>query len=341
MADSPPRKRRRAQVRRGEGPAPPPLPPEIVRRIFQKAVEGEGAVPFLCRVSRVCRLWRDLAADPRLWLRVHLRGHLGGHLRGHLRGHRGGPARSRRPPEQVLGPVLRLVETRFSLLQEFVLSDWSSHVGPVLQALSAFCPHLKHLELRHCQVEPAALGGFLAAPPPLQHLHLTCPRLRPVLPALAAGACPQLRVLELDQISGGPGPPLPLPLERLQAASLERLSVSPVCPCVTCVTCPGSGSGSWLAVTLRWHRTLLELDLSHWLERLSVSVPPGCPGPGPGSGSGSWLAVTLRWHRTLLELDLSGRRDPDLGGALAAFGPRDPLRVLRLAGTPVSPQELR
>ncbi|XP_053815451.1 F-box/LRR-repeat protein 6 [Vidua chalybeata] len=199
-----------AQVSRGAGPHLPPLPPEIVLRIFQAAVEGEGAVPFLCRVSRVCRLWRDLAADPRLWLRVHLGPHLGAHL--------GGPARGRRPPEQVLSPLLRLAETRFSLLQEFVLSDWSRHVGPVLQALSKFCPHLRHLELRRCQVEAAALGGFLAAPPPLQHLHLTCPRLRPVLPALAAGLCPRLRVLELDQSLGGPGPPLPLPLERLQAA---------------------------------------------------------------------------------------------------------------------------
>ncbi|XP_062370431.1 F-box/LRR-repeat protein 6, partial [Cinclus cinclus] len=396
----PPRKRPRAQVRlkaqvrRGEGPHLPQLPPEIILRIFQAAVEGEGAVPFLCRVSRVCRLWRDLAADPRLWLRVH--------LRGHLRAHLGGPARGRRPPpEQVLSPLLRLVESRFSLLQEFVLCDWSNHVGPVLQALSTSCPHLRHLELRRCQVrpgptwgglgspgqilgdfgvtcrifwghqvEPAALGAFLAAPPPLQHLHLTCARLRGVLPALAAGLWPQLRVLELDQSLGGPGPPLPLPLERLQRACPDLQVCLPLPPQVCLFLCP-SPTGGVCSFAPPPDRCSVSGALfgspsaapppppdppppsrtcGNWgwgipagaLSRLSLPVSPGCPpalSPVP-SVALSWLAVTRRWHRTLLELDLSGRRDPDLGGALSAFGPRDPLRVLRVAGTHVTAPEL-
>ncbi|XP_064557505.1 F-box/LRR-repeat protein 6 [Zonotrichia leucophrys gambelii] len=372
----------RPQVSRGAGPHLPALPPEIVLRIFMAAVEGEGAVPFLCRVSRVCRLWRDLAADPRLWLRVHLGGsHLGGsHLR---RSHLCGPAR-RRPPEQVLSPLLRLAESRFSLLQEFVLTDWSNHVGAVLQALSKFCPHLRHLELRRCQVEPSALGAFLAAPPPLQRLRLSCPRLRPVLPALAAGPCPGLRLLELEQSPGGPGPPNPLPLERLQAAlpllevlrlggalwepqrcpspTLPRAAPPPSFPRLRQLALgagPGAGPGQVGEGLLRrllrgtpglrglqvrgGHqvspRELLELPCTE-LEVLSLPVSPGCPSVSPRAGGVAWRHVTRRWHRTLLELDLSGRRDPDLGAALAEFGPRDPLRVLRVAGTAVTARDL-
>ncbi|XP_056188225.1 F-box/LRR-repeat protein 6 isoform X2 [Falco biarmicus] len=204
------------------------LPPEILGRIFQAAVEQEGAVPFLCRAARVCRLWGRAAAQPRLWRRVSLGG------------------RGPHSPGRDLGALRRLAANRFCLLQEFELCDWGGHVGAVLEALGQHCPllaslclrrcrgvpapplaqlpprcpRLQRLQLCHCQVEPSAVGGFLGATGPrLQQLLLSCaPRLGTILAMLAGGCCPELRLLELDTALGGAGPPLPLPVEELQVA---------------------------------------------------------------------------------------------------------------------------
>ncbi|XP_057279554.1 F-box/LRR-repeat protein 6-like, partial [Pezoporus wallicus] len=104
------------------------LPPELLARIFQAGVEAEGAVPFLCRAARVCREWNRVASAPQLWRKVTL----------------GvgccGAAPHKRLPHTALGTVSWLVESRFSLLQEFVLCGWKSHVGFVLQVRGGL-PH--------------------------------------------------------------------------------------------------------------------------------------------------------------------------------------------------------
>ncbi|XP_075703755.1 F-box/LRR-repeat protein 6 [Rhinoderma darwinii] len=46
------------------------MPPEIIHSIFQLAVDSEGAVPALCRLAQVCRLWNHVASSPDLWKRV-------------------------------------------------------------------------------------------------------------------------------------------------------------------------------------------------------------------------------------------------------------------------------
>ncbi|XP_071947842.1 F-box/LRR-repeat protein 6-like isoform X2 [Antedon mediterranea] len=48
------------------------LPIEILVRVFEVVVQEKGAVPFLCRVSRVCHLWREAASKPSLWQRIDL-----------------------------------------------------------------------------------------------------------------------------------------------------------------------------------------------------------------------------------------------------------------------------
>ncbi|PIO22564.1 hypothetical protein AB205_0124110, partial [Aquarana catesbeiana] len=46
------------------------IPVEILHRVFRLLADSEGAVPILCRLSQVCRLWRQVASSRDLWRRV-------------------------------------------------------------------------------------------------------------------------------------------------------------------------------------------------------------------------------------------------------------------------------
>ncbi|BET01150.1 F-box and leucine-rich repeat protein 6 [Nesidiocoris tenuis] len=48
------------------------LPTTVLHNIFKMVTKSEGCVPFLVRVSKVCRLWRSVAISPRLWQHVDL-----------------------------------------------------------------------------------------------------------------------------------------------------------------------------------------------------------------------------------------------------------------------------
>ncbi|XP_045174876.2 F-box/LRR-repeat protein 6-like [Mercenaria mercenaria] len=45
----------------------PSLPTEVWEKIFKIIVEKDGALPFLHRAARVCRLWNDISKRPHLW----------------------------------------------------------------------------------------------------------------------------------------------------------------------------------------------------------------------------------------------------------------------------------
>ncbi|XP_054023511.1 F-box/LRR-repeat protein 6 [Dryobates pubescens] len=386
----PRRKRRRQEETEGNGAVGQRnlwgrhLPPEILLRIFQAAVAQDGAVPILCRAARVCRLWNLVASDPHLWQKVSLGGHTWG-----------APA-PQRPPKS-LSPFCELAKSRLRLLQEFELQGWKSHVGPLLQALSAGCPQLLSLSLSRC-------GGVPAPPPPCpnlrrlqlrlcQELLLSCdPRWAPpILPALAGGLCPQLQLLELDMGPGGCSglaPPLLLPVEGLQGACpqlkvlrLLNVTLDPR-PCrqpPAGAACPGGGVASAgfpqlvelslaspeggsgigdLLLQRLLHRSpglrLLDLrgcarvtprgllDLPcHELERLYLGLPCGSERV-PRLAEGS-AALARKWRRSLQELDLAGRHfEPgDLAQAMATFSRDAPLRSLDLAGTKVTAEGLR
>ncbi|XP_074059151.1 F-box/LRR-repeat protein 6 [Macrotis lagotis] len=192
------------------------IPLEILVRIFQMLVASDGAVPFLCRAARVCRLWYDAASHSVLWQKVSLAPPW--------------PSYSKGPPskleKRILSSLEWLVPNRFSLLRELSLSHWKNYVPLMLKAVSEFCPHLTSLKLSHCQsvtaealvtlprtcpqldslnlqnsqVESAAVVGFLeAAGKQLRQLWLTySSQMTSIISSLSNGCCPQLQLLEVD-----------------------------------------------------------------------------------------------------------------------------------------------
>uniref|UniRef100_A0A3B5MYH8 F-box domain-containing protein n=1 Tax=Xiphophorus couchianus TaxID=32473 RepID=A0A3B5MYH8_9TELE len=96
------------------------LPEEVLVNIFQMLVVQDGAVPFLCRVSRVCRLWNAAAATLTL-----------------------------KPPDALKYESLFFF--RFSQLRDFTLCHWATSVDFALETVSEFCPHLRSVHLSYCR----------------------------------------------------------------------------------------------------------------------------------------------------------------------------------------------
>ncbi|XP_029976739.1 F-box/LRR-repeat protein 6 isoform X1 [Salarias fasciatus] len=117
------------------------LPEEVLINIFQLVVLQDGAVPFLCRVGRVCRLWNAAASSPVLWRRVTV---------GHCWI---APGKSQLPntERKVKQTVEWLAQNRFHQLRDFSLCHWTSHVDFTLQVVSKFCPQLRSLKLSYCK----------------------------------------------------------------------------------------------------------------------------------------------------------------------------------------------
>lgn len=116
------------------------LPVEVLVHIFQYVVRRDGAVPFLCRVSRVCRLWNDAASSPSLWRSVTM---------GYCWIE---PGKSQLPKTEmrIKDTVSWMALNRLSQLREFSLCHWKKNVDYVIQVLSESCPHLTSLKLSHC-----------------------------------------------------------------------------------------------------------------------------------------------------------------------------------------------
>uniref|UniRef100_A0A3P9H530 F-box domain-containing protein n=1 Tax=Oryzias latipes TaxID=8090 RepID=A0A3P9H530_ORYLA len=116
------------------------LPEEVLVNIFQMVVSQDNAVPFLCRVGRVCRLWNAAASSPILWRRVTL---------GHCWIP---PGKSQLPKteKKIKDTVTWLAQNRFSQLRDFALCHWTKNVDFTLQAVSQFCPHLASIKLSYC-----------------------------------------------------------------------------------------------------------------------------------------------------------------------------------------------
>ncbi|XP_029370745.1 F-box/LRR-repeat protein 6 [Echeneis naucrates] len=116
------------------------LPEEVLINIFQMVVVQDGAVPFLCRVGRVCRLWNAAASSPVLWRKVTV----------------GfcwiAPGRSQLPKTQkkIKETINWLAQDRFSQLRDFSLCHWTKNANYAVEVVSQFCPHLRSLTLSYC-----------------------------------------------------------------------------------------------------------------------------------------------------------------------------------------------
>ncbi|XP_061679569.1 F-box/LRR-repeat protein 6 isoform X2 [Syngnathoides biaculeatus] len=116
------------------------LPEEVLVNIFKMVVTQDGAVPFLCRAARVCRLWHAAAATPALWRKVAVgRCWIA-------------PGKSQQPKvrRQIQDTVDWLAQNRFSQLREFSLHHWTANVDHAMDVVSQFCPHLSALTLSFC-----------------------------------------------------------------------------------------------------------------------------------------------------------------------------------------------
>ncbi|XP_022599772.1 F-box/LRR-repeat protein 6 isoform X2 [Seriola dumerili] len=106
----------------------------------QMVVVQDGAVPFLCRVGRVCRLWNAAASSPVLWRDVTV----------------GfcwiAPGKNQLPKTQkkIKDTVNWLAENRFSQLRDFSLCHWTKNVNHAVEVVSQFCPQLRSLKLSYC-----------------------------------------------------------------------------------------------------------------------------------------------------------------------------------------------
>ncbi|XP_053100675.1 F-box/LRR-repeat protein 6 isoform X2 [Hemicordylus capensis] len=336
------------------------LPLEILVQVFQHVVASEGAVPFLCRVACVCRLWYGAASSPVLWQKVSV---------GHCwvaPGQRQSPVVEKR----VCGTMEWLVANRLSHLRDFTLCHWKNHVSSVLRALGSSCPLLQSLKLSYCsKVTTESLSAIAEGCPQLESLNLQNSQ---------NGCCPGLQLLEVNtEIRQSLGN-LQLPIEQLQAACphlqvLRLLNVLwgpkssprsaraslgfPALEELCLATTNFSFVDDRVLQRLLWaSRRLRVLDLRgcyHVTPKGLEQLP--CPDleqlylglysslnsvPLPLQGC---ALVTWKWHHSLRELDLTGQRfsEQDLEQAMAAFtqgegeGGEPLLSSLNLAGTKI------
>ncbi|XP_053100676.1 F-box/LRR-repeat protein 6 isoform X3 [Hemicordylus capensis] len=292
------------------------LPLEILVQVFQHVVASEGAVPFLCRVACVCRLWYGAASSPVLWQKVSV---------GHCwvaPGQRQSPVVEKR----VCGTMEWLVANRLSHLRDFTLCHWKNHVSSVLR--NGCCPGLQLLEV-NTEIRQS-----------LGNLQLPIEQLQ--------AACPHLQVLRLLNVLWGPKSS-----PRSARASLGFPALEELCLATTNFSFVDDRVLQrllWASRRLRvldlrgcYHVTpkgleqlpcpdLEQLYLGLYSSLNSVPLPlQGC------------ALVTWKWHHSLRELDLTGQRfsEQDLEQAMAAFtqgegeGGEPLLSSLNLAGTKI------
>ncbi|XP_069588219.1 F-box/LRR-repeat protein 6 isoform X1 [Ranitomeya imitator] len=193
------------------------MPQEILHRVFQLVVDSEGAVPTLCRLAQVCRLWHLVTSSPDLWRQVSVSTCWK-------------IPKKNNPPRlqmKIRKTIEELIKNRLSQVSDFSLHHWNDHIPFVLQSLASFCPLLTALTLSHCsKVTADALVSVGESCPHLTSLNLqdsevdskavsrfldvrgsslrclflsvSC-QTNNILSLLTSGSCPELRVLEVNR----------------------------------------------------------------------------------------------------------------------------------------------
>ncbi|XP_060877435.1 F-box/LRR-repeat protein 6 [Metopolophium dirhodum] len=107
------------------------LPEPILFEIFRLATKDEGCIPFLVRVSQVCRFWRMVASDPLLWTNIDLAGRWV----------------SKNPIRNDIN-FRWLCENRLARVQELNLGGWQfTGIPVILDKISTSCLDLRGLSL--------------------------------------------------------------------------------------------------------------------------------------------------------------------------------------------------
>uniref|UniRef100_A0A3Q2XU84 F-box and leucine rich repeat protein 6 n=1 Tax=Hippocampus comes TaxID=109280 RepID=A0A3Q2XU84_HIPCM len=350
------------------------LPEEVLVNIFKMVVMQDGAVPFLCRVGRVCRLWNSAAATPVLWRKVSV---------GHC----------------WIKDIFFIIFLRFSQLRDFSLHHWTKNVDHVV---SQFCPRLSALTLSYCtgltELAFQSLGLHSCS---LQSLNLQYTEVMEGLLTFFSsaiekekkksfilrfcfqrGCCPDLELLEVNTKLDSKDGELPLCVQALQMAcpklkTFRMLNVRPLqknmrngaelalgFPLLE-ELCIATTSYSYMTDKYLWDvlfgsprlRVLdlrgcsritseglaalpcLELECLFWGQYFSSHV-------GTSSLRKGLHAVTQKWGQTLRQLDVANQpfSEEDLEVAmrhLAQANDADTLRSLNLSGTRITTAALR
>ncbi|XP_034455562.1 F-box/LRR-repeat protein 6 isoform X1 [Hippoglossus hippoglossus] len=227
------------------------LPEEVLVNIFQMVVVQDGAVPFLCRVGRVCRLWNAAASSPVLWRKVTV---------GHCWI---APGKTQLPKteKRIQETFDWLAQNRFSQLRDFSLCHWKKNNDYAVEAVSQFCPHLRSLTLSYCTGLTASVFQSLGLHSrSLQTLNLQYSEFQVdglleylenhgsqikqiwfthglkndrLLTTLTRGCCPELDLLEINTRLDSKDCELPICIQALQAAcpklkTFRMLNVRPL-----------------------------------------------------------------------------------------------------------------
>ncbi|KAK1785481.1 hypothetical protein P4O66_018852 [Electrophorus voltai] len=236
------------------------LPIELLVKIFELIVLQDGAVPFLCRVGRVCRLWNSAASSPALWRSVSI---------GYCWTE---PGKSQLPgtEQKIRNTVNWLAQNRFSDLRYFTLCHWKKHVDYVVQfqddGLVSF--------LEMC-------GNRLK-----RFLFTRSSKSDKLLNVLCRGCCPELRLLEINTKLDSGHCTLPICIQALQLGcpklqTFRLMNVNPIPKMIrnTPSATPGFPMLEELCIASSSHLFMTDLDLLnvlHGSPHLRVLDLRGC-----------------------------------------------------------------
>ncbi|XP_011178799.2 F-box/LRR-repeat protein 6 isoform X2 [Zeugodacus cucurbitae] len=117
----------RASIEQGDWGAR--IPQEILFKIFEILIDREGCLPTLCRLGRVCTLWRNVALTPSLWKSMDLSTWIKDKYRTELK-------------------LKWFVDNRCSECTELNVANWKmSDINCFLNKLAIGCPNLTSITL--------------------------------------------------------------------------------------------------------------------------------------------------------------------------------------------------
>jgi len=355
------------------------IPTEILLIIFQHAMKKiiGSSIPFLCRMSRVCHQWREVALEPRLWRTVNLSTSV---------------LNIKTSPKilQTLATTRLKYTTHLSLegwskltdkgikvvgkhckdLQSIKLAQCESLTSQGIASLADKCQHLKRIDVESTKINISGLQHIIEVlGSQLESLCLqNCTHLRGelILP-LVQENCPNLEFLDLSCTNIRI-----IHIERLQAGcpKLEGLSLSSLLlnstPMAKTKGKAAHGfpnlkyvdlSCTFDAISVRNDQFLHRiLWASKDLQSLIIRGPnlftaegfrnlPDCPLKHLTYNNATFpkvAAIVEKWHNTLTSLDISSNRgvDDQCMDLLRNFG-MPKLRSLNLSSTNITSEGVR